>query len=146
MTHAHEDPFQLQRFVAAQAGVYEIALAELRQGRKRTHWMWFVFPQLAGLGRSDMAAFYGIRSLAEAQAYIGHEVLRARLEAATRAVLQHPDAALRDVFGTPDDLKFRSSMTLFARAATGKSVYAGALDVFCGGVEDPATVRLLTLS
>jgi uncharacterized protein (DUF1810 family) len=146
MTNASQDPFQLQRFVAAQAGVYEIALGELRQGRKRTHWMWFIFPQLAGLGRSDMATFYGIHSLAEARAYLGHPVLGARLKEVTRAVLSHPDAALRDVFGAPDDLKFRSSMTLFARASAAPSVYAEALDVFCGGAEDPATVRLLTLS
>jgi uncharacterized protein (DUF1810 family) len=146
MTNVPEDPFQLQRFVAAQAGVYEMALAELRQGRKRTHWMWFIFPQLSGLGRSDMAALYGITSLAEARAYLAHPALGARLEAATRAVLGHADTALRDIFGTPDDLKFRSSMTLFARAAAGSSAYAEALDVFCGGAEDPATVRLLTLS
>lgn len=140
------DPFQLHRFVAAQAGVHEIALAELRQGRKRTHWMWFVFPQLAGLGRSDMATFYGLGSLAEARAYLDHDVLGPRLEAATRAVLGHADRDLGRIFGAPDDLKFRSSMTLFARARPGRSVYADALDVFCGGTEDPATVRLLTLA
>ena len=118
-------------------GVYEMALAELRQGRKRTHWMWFIFPQLTGLGRSYMAALYGIASLAEARAYLAHPELGARLEAVTRAVLSHADTALRDIFGTPDDLKFRSSMTLFARASAGSSAYAEALDVFCGGAEDP---------
>lgn len=139
-------PQHLERFITAQAGVYEAALAELRQGRKRTHWMWFIFPQIAGLGRSDRAAFYGIVSLDEARAYLAHAVLGARLNEATRAVLGHPDSALRDIFGTPDDLKFRSSMTLFARASAGPSVYAEALGVFCGGIEDPATARLLALA
>lgn len=140
------DPFSLERFVAAQAGVYEMALSELRQGRKRGHWMWFIFPQLRGLGRSEMAQVYGIASLAEARAYLAHALLAARLEAATRAVLGHPDVSLGRLFGSPDDLKFRSSMTLFARAARGPSPYAEALAVFADGEEDPATVRLLTLS
>lgn len=140
------DPFNLDRFVSAQAGVHEIALGEMRQGRKRSHWMWYVFPQLRALGRSDMALFYGIASIAEARAYLAHGVLAPRLEQVTRAVLTHPDHSLGAIFGSPDDLKFRSSMTLFARAARGTSPYAEALAVFCGGDEDPATARLLSLS
>ncbi|HMO43886.1 MAG TPA: DUF1810 domain-containing protein, partial [Phenylobacterium sp.] len=108
-----EDAYDLERFVAAQAGVIETALAELRGGRKRSHWMWFVFPQLKGLGQSSMAWLYGLDGLAEARAYLAHPVLGPRLEAATALVRDSPAVSLNALFGAPDDLKFCSSMTLF---------------------------------
>jgi uncharacterized protein (DUF1810 family) len=112
-----EDPHDLQRFVRAQASCFEIALAELRAGRKRSHWMWFIFPQLRGLGRSPTAQFYGIASLDEARAYLTHPVLGPGLDHAVRAVLSTKDRSAHQIFGSPDDLKFRSSMTLFALAS-----------------------------
>lgn len=139
-----EDRYDLQRFVDAQAPVFDTALAELRAGQKRSHWMWFVFPQLRGLGRSPTARHYGIASLEEARAYRAHPVLGPRLEEATRAVLSVRDRTLHAVFGSPDDMKFRSSMTLFARAGEGDGgVCRQALERWCGGVEDPATLSLL---
>ncbi len=141
---AVEDPFDLQRFVVAQEPVFATALAELRAGRKRTHWMWFVFPQLRGLGHSAMAAFYGIASLDEARAYLAHPLLGPRLGECTGAVLGLATGALHDIFGSPDDLKFRSSMSLFALAAgEGASLFRQALDRWCGGRPDPQTLRLL---
>lgn len=138
------DPFDLQRFVRAQAPVYDTALAELGAGRKRTHWMWFIFPQLRGLGRSDTAIAYGIASLEEARAYLAHPLLGQRLDAATRAVLPHAGSSLRAIFGSPDDLKFVSSMTLFDVAAgEGGSVFREALDRLCGGRRDERTLALL---
>jgi len=133
----------LQRFVTAQNGVFETAMAELATGRKRSHWMWFIFPQIRGLGRSAMAEHFGIANLTEARAYLLHPVLGARLERATAAVLEHEVRPLRAIFGTPDDLKFHSSMTLFALASGEHGIFAEALRVFCGGREDAATVRLL---
>lgn len=132
----------LERFVAAQASVYATALAELRSGRKRTHWMWFVFPQLAGLGRSETARFYAIGSLEEARAYLAHPVLGPRLLECTAAAVSAGVPA--DVlFGHPDDLKFRSSMTLFERAAQDSRPFAQALDRLCSGARDALTLRLL---
>lgn len=139
------DPFDLTRFVTAQDGIHDVALAELMAGRKRSHWMWFVFPQMRGLGGSAMAAYYGIGSFDEARAYLAHPLLGPRLEAVTRAVLGQRGRALQEILGTPDDMKFRSSMTLFARAG-GDAVFAEALAVFCGGVEDDATLRMLGLA
>lgn len=139
-----DDPFQLERFVAAQAPVLANALAELRAGRKRSHWMWFVFPQLRGLGRSPMAQHYGIASLAEARAYLAHPLLGPRLAEATEAVLASPAPSLHALLGSPDDLKFRSSMTLFAHAAAGSGEpFRAALTRWCGGLEDAATLDLL---
>ncbi|MDB5570746.1 MAG: hypothetical protein JWN93_1929 [Hyphomicrobiales bacterium] len=138
-----EDRFQLGRFVAAQKGVYETALEELKAGRKRSHWMWFVFPQLCGLGRSHSAEYYGLRSLEEARAYLRHPTLGPRLARCVEAVLQHEGAALCDIFGPPDDLKFRSSMTLFAQAAPDPGLFEKALQGFCGGAPDAATLSLL---
>jgi uncharacterized protein (DUF1810 family) len=138
------DPFHLERFVAAQAPVFAAALAELRAGRKRSHWMWFVFPQLRGLGRSSTAELYGISSLAEAWAYLSHPVLGPRLMQCTEAVLAVEGRSLREIFGSPDDVKFCSSMTLFSRVqGADKSVFRGALDRFCAGREDERTLELL---
>ncbi|MFD1703554.1 DUF1810 domain-containing protein [Methylopila henanensis] len=135
--------YDLDRFVAAQEPVFSQALAELKAGEKRSHWMWFVFPQLKGLGASPTAAFYGVASLGEARAYLAHPVLGPRLEEAVTAALQWEGRPLRHIFGTPDDLKFRSSMTLFAAAADGDGPYASAIARLCGGEPDPRTLALL---
>jgi uncharacterized protein (DUF1810 family) len=138
------DPFDLERFVAAQKGVFSALLAELKAGRKRTHWMWFVFPQLRGLGHSSMAQLYGIGSLQEARAYLGHPLLGPRLLLCTRTVIELKDGSLHQIFGSPDDMKFRSSMTLFALASADPvSPFRQALDRWCGGTLDPQTLRLL---
>lgn len=137
------DPFDLARFVSAQAGVFDRALEELRAGRKRTHWMWFVFPQLRGLGHSSMAQVYGVCALDEATAYLQHPVLGPRLEAAVSAVQASPATSLNALFGSPDDLKFRSSMTLFATAGP-EGPFGAALDRWCGGEPDYRTVELLS--
>jgi len=133
-----DDPFDLRRFVEAQAPVIEAAMAELAAGRKRTHWMWFVFPQLEGLGSSPMAMRYAIRSAAEARAFLAHEVLGERLRACTRLVLA-AKRPLAEIFGAPDDLKFKSSMTLFAEAAPQETLFAEAIARCCGGARDAAT-------
>jgi uncharacterized protein (DUF1810 family) len=134
----------MQRFLDAQAGVFDAALNELRAGRKRTHWMWFIFPQLRGLGRSPAAEYYGIDSLDEARAYLAHDVLGPRLIACTEAVLQHDGPSLSEIFGAPDDLKFCSSMTLFARACgEHDGIFHTAIRRFCGGHADERTIALL---
>ncbi|MDP3255487.1 MAG: DUF1810 domain-containing protein [Bosea sp. (in: a-proteobacteria)] len=138
------DPFDLQRFLAAQAPVHEQALVELHEGRKRSHWMWFVFPQLRGLGSSEMARHYGLSGLAEARAYLAHPVLGARLAACTDAVLAVEGRTLHAIFGSPDDLKFISSMTLFSLASgNGSNPFAEAIDRLCGGSADQRTLALL---
>jgi uncharacterized protein (DUF1810 family) len=133
------DPFDLQRFVTAQDGVYESALAELRKGRKQSHWMWFVFPQTAGLGRSPTAQHYAIRNLAEARAYLQHPVLGPRLKESARALFELGSTDADRVLGPVDALKLRSSMTLFARADPGEPVFRQVLDQYFGGEADPAT-------
>jgi len=133
-----DDSFGLQRFVEAQAPVMERVLDELRAGAKRTHWMWFVFPQIAGLGSSAMAMRYAVRSLAEAKAYLAHPVLGPRLRDCTQAVLAVEGRGARAIFGEPDDMKFRSSMTLFA-AASDEAVFRQALEKYFGGNRDAAT-------
>ncbi|WP_374471800.1 DUF1810 domain-containing protein [Phenylobacterium sp.] len=138
-----EDPFDLARFVAAQAGVYDTALAELSAGRKRTHWMWFVFPQLAGLGSSPTAQRYAVSGVEEAKAYLAHPVLGPRLMACTAALLAVQDRSAHEIFGSPDDLKFRSSMTLFAAAAPAEPAFREALARYFGGQPDPRTLALL---
>ena len=136
------DPHDLQRFVTAQEPVFATALAELRAGRKRTHWMWFVFPQLRGLGRSPTATYYGILSLDEARAYLAHPLLGPRLELCTDAVSGIEGRTLHEIFGSPDDLKLRSSATLFALVSAPESVFARLLaKYFDGG--DEQTLRLL---
>jgi uncharacterized protein (DUF1810 family) len=137
-----DDPHDLARFVSAQAAVYDQALAELRAGRKRSHWMWFVFPQLAGLGHSAMAQRYGIASRVEAEAYLTHKLLGARLRECTAAVLLHPHEPPEAIFGEVDALKFRSSMTLFD-AAGGDRLFAQVLDTFYAGERDRRTLKLL---
>ena len=137
-----EDPFDLQRFIDAQARIIEDVLAELRAGRKRTHWMWFVFPQIAGLGSSAMAVRYAISSPAEACAYLAHPVLGDRLRECVRLVLA-ASRPLADVFGHPDDMKFGSCMTLFAAVAPDEAVFAEALDRCRGGAHDAATLEKL---
>lgn len=139
-----DDPHDLARFVAAQAAVFDTALAELTAGRKRSHWMWFVFPQHRELGRSPTAQLYGIGSLAEARAYMAHPLLGPRLVAATKAVLGATGPSLHAIFGSPDDLKFRSSMTLFESAAPDEPVFGRALDHWCGGERDPLTLALIS--
>jgi uncharacterized protein (DUF1810 family) len=137
-------PFNLERFVTAQAPVFAAALDELKAGRKRSHWMWFVFPQLRGLGSSPMAQFYGIGSLAEARAYLAHPVLRPRLHLCIEAVLATKGKSLHEIFGSPDDMKFRSSITLFALASDDNgSIFRRALDAHCAGRMDERTVDLL---
>jgi uncharacterized protein (DUF1810 family) len=121
------DPFNLERFVSAQAGVYVQVLAELRAGRKRGHWIWFIFPQMKGLGRSTQSEYYGIGSLEEAAAYARHPLLGSRLLECTKLVNQVEGRTIREILGPPDDLKFRSSMTLFARAAEDAAVFHEAL-------------------
>ena len=135
------DPFDLARFVSAQAGVFETAIGELRTGRKCTHWMWFIFPQLKGLGHSPTAQFYGITGLEEATAYIQHPVLGPRLSSAVGAVQDSPTASLNALFGSPDDLKFRSSMTLFAIAEP-DGPYQAALTQWCGEPDHKTVERL----
>jgi uncharacterized protein (DUF1810 family) len=139
------DPHGLERFVAAQdhAGTFDAALAELRAGRKRSHWMWFVFPQIAGLGQSPTSRRYAISSLEEAREYLAHPVLGPRLIECARVVGELEERSAQDVFGGIDALKLRSSMTLFARADPGNPVFCRVLDAYFGGVPDDATERLL---
>ena len=134
---AKDDPFNLQRFVAAQDGVYEFAREELRAGRKRSHWMWFVFPQREGLGSSPMAQLYAIGSLDEARAFLAHPVLGARLRECVELVNAIEGRSLLEIFGDPDRLKFCSCMTLFERAAPEDLGFPHALDKYCDGRRDP---------
>jgi uncharacterized protein (DUF1810 family) len=133
----------LVRFVDAQDGVYDAALAELRAGRKRSHWMWFVFPQIAGLGRSATAQRYAIADLDEAREYLAHAVLGPRLTESAEALLGVEGRTAEQILGYPDDLKLRSSMTLFARAAADPAVFRAVLDRYYGGADDPATLQRL---
>jgi uncharacterized protein (DUF1810 family) len=137
------DPYNLQRFVSAQESVIDEARAELSAGRKRTHWMWFVFPQIAGLGHSPMAQRYAIQSLAEAQAYLAHPVLGARLVELTRIVNGVEGRSVEDIFGYPDHMKFHSSMTLFARAAPDEPLFDETLRRHFDGQPDEATLMRL---
>jgi len=137
------DAYDLGRFVAAQEGIYPRALAELQAGEKRSHWMWFIFPQIAGLGLSPMARRYAIRSLDEGRAYLGHPLLGPRLRACTAAVNALSGRSANAIFGTPDDVKFRSSMTLFAAAAPEEPCFAEALAHYFAGSPDPLTLEKL---
>ncbi len=137
------DPYNLQRFVDAQTSVYAHVVAELRDGRKRSHWMWFIFPQIAGLGSSPTAQRFAISGRAEALAYLAHPTLGPRLRECTELVNQLPDRTVDEIFGYPDDLKFRSSVTLFAAVAPGEQVFRAALDKYFAGEPDAATLALL---
>ena len=144
---SESDAFDLGRFVKAQAPVFDTVLAELHAGRKRSHWMWFIFPQLRALGHSSTAQFYGIGTLEEARAYLAHPVLGSRLETCTQAVLTITGGSLHAIFGSPDDMKFRSSMTLFAIAAADRGVvFRFALDRYCAGRMDERTLELLHMA
>lgn len=134
----------LARFAQAQEGIFERALAELTAGRKQSHWMWFVFPQVAGLGHSTMAQRYAIADLNEARAYLAHPILGPRLKQCTQAVLAVDGKTAHDIFGTPDDLKFRSSMTLFAAAAPDEPLFRAALGKYFGGEADALTLSKLS--
>jgi uncharacterized protein (DUF1810 family) len=137
------DPHNLQRFLDAQARVIDQVLAELRDGRKRSHWMWFIFPQIAGLGSSPTAQHYAISGRAEAVAYLDHPTLGPRLRQCTDLVNQVAGSTIDDIFGYPDDLKFRSSITLFSGVAPGEAVFRTALDRYFAGQPDSATLALL---
>ena len=138
-----DDPFDLQRFVDAQAAVYERVRAELKNGRKQSHWMWFIFPQIAGLGHSAMAQRYAISSLDDAKAYLANPVLGPRLRECTSLVLQVVGKSALQILGSPDDMKFRSCMTLFARAAPEEALFRTALEKYFDGVEDSQTLTRL---
>ena len=134
----------LAHFLTAQDFVYEQVLAELRAGRKRSHWIWFIFPQFAALGRSYRAQRFGLRSRAEAESYLAHPVLGARLRTCTELLLTLPTTPLTEILGAPDDTKFHASMTLFAAVAGPASPYQQALDRWFGGAAHEATATLLT--
>lgn len=137
------DLFNLNRFVTAQASVYDNVLRELRAGRKTSHWMWFVFPQIAGLGSSSMARLYAITSVDEARAYLEHPVLGARLRECCDILLGLEDLSAEEVFGYPDVVKLRSSMTLFSLAAPSPNIFEAVLSKYYGGEPDPETLRRL---
>lgn len=139
-----DDLYDLQRYIDAQENFYRTVVEELTAGRKRSHWMWFVFPQLRGLGSSPTAIRYGIGSIDEARAYLAHQVLGPRLRECARLVAAIDGRSAEDVFGWPDDLKLRSSMTLFSHAAADNDDFVAVLEKFYGGEEDPATVARLT--
>jgi uncharacterized protein (DUF1810 family) len=138
---AMADPYHVQRFAEAQQAVYPAVVAELRQGRKRSHWMWFIFPQLAGLGFSAMAQHYAIASRKEAEAYLAHAILGSRLGECTRLILDVGGKSIRDILGSPDDMKFRSSMTLFGEVSD-DPIFAAAIDKYYAG-KDSATLDIL---
>lgn len=142
MKHAG-DPYGLERFVAAQARDFDAALAELGRGRKRTHWMWYVFPQVAGLGSSEMSRRYAIHGVAEAEAYLRHPVLGPRLAECFEATLAIVGRSAHEIFGSPDDRKLHSSATLFASVSPPGSVYQRVLDKYFGGEPDGSTLELL---
>lgn len=136
-----DDPYRLARFIDAQERTFDQARAELRAGAKRGHWMWFVFPQIAELGHSPTAQHFAIASLDEARAYLAHDILGPKLRECAALVAQVEGRSIEQIFGSPDDLKFHSSMTLFARAAPDEPVFRAALQKYFGGEEDRATVE-----
>lgn len=146
MTKVSRDPFDLDRFVQAQEGVYERALAEIRAGEKRTHWMWFIFPQALGLGFSPMSQRYGIRSLDEARAYLAHPLLGARLRACFEALLALQGRSAHQIFGSPDDWKLRSCATLFALVSPPDSLFHQVLEKYFEGQMDEKTLILMNKS
>lgn len=139
-----DDPYHLARFIEAQHDSYQRALSELRTGRKQSHWMWYIFPQIAGLGQSAMSQRYAIASLGEARAYLANAVLGARLTTCTEAVIDNNGRTAREIFGSPDDMKFQSSMTLFAAASPETPLFVIALRKYYEA-PDPRTLELLGL-
>lgn len=133
----------LQRFLDAQQAHYQNALSELRNGYKQSHWMWFIFPQIAGLGFSETARYYAIKNIEEARAYLDHELLGERLITCTKTVLTVQNHSLSDIFGSPDDLKFKSSMTLFEHVAIDNDVFSIALERYCDGRRDDKTLQII---
>ena len=140
------DNDDLQRFLDAQESSYAVALAEIRTGQKRSHWMWYIFPQCAGLGFSPSSRHFAIASLAQARAYLDHPVLGSRLRECVNALLRIEGRSAREIFGTPDDMKLRSSVTLFAQASEPQSAFAAVLDRFYDGRPDPRTLELIGAS
>jgi uncharacterized protein (DUF1810 family) len=138
-----DDRFQLQRFVDAQRPVYDSVLSELRAGRKRSHWMWFIFPQISGLGHSVTSQTFAVSSLAEAAAYLAHPTLGPRLRECAALVASIEGRSVREIFAYPDDLKFHSSMTLFAQAAPREPIFGECLQKYFGGQLDPRTLARL---
>jgi len=144
--HMHEngdDPYALNRFIDAQSECYDTVIAELSAGQKQTHWMWFVFPQIDGLGFSPTARFYAIKSPAEAEAYLDHALLSPRLMECTRLLLSHPGLSASAIFGSPDDMKLCSSMTLFDHVSEEKAVFSQILEMFYAGNRDCRTLDIL---
>jgi uncharacterized protein (DUF1810 family) len=137
-----QDPFHLERFTIAQGPVIDAVYDELRRGRKSSHWMWFIFPQLSALGVSLTAKRFGLASLAEARAYLAHPILGPRLRECCALLLKVQDRRIGDILGHPDDLKLRSCLTLFQQAAPGEALFAQCLDKYYGGVPDPRTLAL----
>lgn len=144
--HSTDDPYNLTRFVQAQRHDYAHALAEIKSGKKRTHWMWYIFPQIDGLGFSATAKHYAIKSLAEAEAYLAHPLLRSRLRECMEAALLLEGRSARDIFGTPDDLKLRSCATLFACVAPSNAVFDRVLRKYYPGGRDGKTLQLLGMA
>ncbi len=143
MSQNESDPFDLNRFVSAQEGVFELALAELKRGQKRSHWMWFMFPQLAGLGSSSTSRKYALKSLDEARAYLAHPILGQRLLDCCQAILSVQGRSASEIMGYPDDLKLRSSMSLFALAGDSHCEFRQVIDRYFDGQLDPRTLELL---
>lgn len=137
------DPYNLQRFIDAQAPIYDQVLDELRAGQKRSHWMWFIFPQISGLGSSSFAVSFSINSVQEAETSLSHPILGPRLRECTRLVNQIHGRTIDQIFGSPDNLKFRSSMTLFSHATYDNDLFLDALRLYFNGESDPATLRHL---
>jgi|SRR6185312_2399911 uncharacterized protein (DUF1810 family) len=137
------DRYNLQRFVQAQEPIYKLVVSELREGGKRSHWMWFIFPQIRGLGQSEISQRFSIGSLYEAEAYFEHPILGPRLRECTQLVNAIQGRSVEDIFGYPDHLKFRSSITLFAQAAPGEKVFNEALDKYFAGAPDEFTLSRL---
>ena len=136
-----DDPYNLERFVQAQAQVYNRVLSELKAGMKTSHWMWFIFPQIRGLGRSQVSVEYSISSREEAQAYLQHPILGPRLKECTALVLRIEGRAIDEILGSPDDMKFRSSMTLFAQVSPEDDIFSRALKKYFEGVPDQLTLE-----
>jgi len=141
---SRDDPFGLNRFVEGQNDIFDAVLAELRAGQKCGHWMWFIFPQFAGLGVSPTADFFAIKSLAEAEAFLAHFLLGPRLRQCTTIVNELEGRTLMEIFGDPDRMKFCSCMTLFARVAPDEPIFTQALQKYCRGEEDPMTLAALS--